>query len=427
MESRRTIVLVLRSGGDFQMRDVELIARHINAKWISPVKPRIICLYDKASVAYNLGNFEIVPFKSDLPGTWSRIHLYGPEMEQYRPFLYVDLDTIVVQSLENIFDLVVDQNMFITLEDFWQKGLLATGLVWFPKNNANVKKVYKTFNKELTRSPRMDTFLRKVIKPDAFWQELTDTIYDFKIRNGQLLSVLPSKANLVCFHGKPRIFTVAEASLSISWVKEYVYQKFEKRIPKVTVIIPYKVDRGWLKDAILSVPDGVQLITSQGEGNWPENFNKVLHEATGDYIRYLHEDDMLTENCIEDSINAINEQGVDFIHGEAIELYEPSGKRKQYKSENPFPSWGNLMRKNTIHSATVMYRKEMFEQLGGFDETLNNQEEYEFNLRALKAGFKLGYVEKPLAIYRRHPKQKIRTITKNEILLEKQLVNNKYQ
>ncbi len=50
----------------------------------------------------------------------------------------------------------------------------------------------------------------------------------------------------------------------------------------VTVIIPYKIDRGWLKDAIESVPRGVQLLVSQGEGNWPANFNKVLNQAKGE-------------------------------------------------------------------------------------------------------------------------------------------------
>src|SRR5512138_2980603 len=98
---KKTIVLVLRSGKDFGFRDVELIARHINGKWQSPVRPRIVCLWDKATTHYNLGNIEY-------PGTWSRMQLYSPEMEQYRPFLYVDLDTAVINSLENIFALITD-------------------------------------------------------------------------------------------------------------------------------------------------------------------------------------------------------------------------------------------------------------------------------------------------------------------------------
>jgi hypothetical protein len=34
--------------------------------------------------------------------------------------------------------LVKDETQFITLEDFWQKGKLATGLEWFPKGSDKV-------------------------------------------------------------------------------------------------------------------------------------------------------------------------------------------------------------------------------------------------------------------------------------------------
>src|SRR3990167_2080693 len=106
MDLRHTIVVVLRSGGDFSFRDVELIARHINGKWKSETKPHIICLWDKASMEYDLGNIHIIPLVNEWPTWWSRMILYSPEMEKYRPFLYIDLDTAVIQSLENIFKLV---------------------------------------------------------------------------------------------------------------------------------------------------------------------------------------------------------------------------------------------------------------------------------------------------------------------------------
>jgi hypothetical protein len=281
MEDRKTIVLVLKSGGDFAFRDIELIARHINGKWKSRIKPRIICLWDKATEHYSIGDFELYPLKDGNPGTWSRIQLYGPEMEQFKPFLYIDLDTAVIQSLEVIIDLVKDESQFITLEDFYQRGTLATGLVWFPKNCAKTQKVWNEYKG--ASGNRMDYFIRQVCKPDVFWQALTNTIQDFKPKGGQLLLVLPSDASIVCFHGKPRIFRVVESSISIDWVKQYVSQTFSQSTKKVaTVIIPYKENRGWLNEAIESVPDDVQLIVSQGDGNWPQNFNKVLNQVECD-------------------------------------------------------------------------------------------------------------------------------------------------
>lgn len=217
--SVKTIVLVLRSGKDFTINDVELIAKHINTKWKSEIRPRIICLWDKATQNYNLGNIEFIPITNDHPGTWSRMQLYSPEMEMYRPFLYVDLDTAIIESIENIFDLVKDESKFIVLEDFWEKGQLATGLVWFPANSNKIKHVWNVWQKEhFTSGKRMDRFLRKYIVADTFWQKLTDTIRDFKPKSKQYLTPLPKETNLVCFHGKPRI----PNAIDIDWVNKYV-------------------------------------------------------------------------------------------------------------------------------------------------------------------------------------------------------------
>jgi len=425
--NKQTIVLVLRSGGDFSFRDVELISRHITGKWGSVELPRIICLWDKATTEYDLGNIEIKPLNNDFKGTWSRIELYSPEMEKYRPFLYIDLDTAIITSVERMFDLIRNKDQFITLEDFWQKDRLATGLVWFPANSKKISDVWEARNQINDTRFRMDEFLRKVVKPDVYWQQLTDTIKDFKPRERNLLAVLPVNTDLVCFHGKPRIYQIAEGSISIDWVKRYVkeYPLRKLNISDVTVIIPYKVDRGWLKDAINSVPSEVQLLVSQGEGNWPENFNKALPQATGKYIKYLHEDDMLTVNCIEDSIKAIND--ADFIHGNAIEITEATGKKMNWICSNASPTIETMLIKNTIHSATLMYRRDIFEKIGGFDETLNTAEEFEFNMRCLKAGFKIGYSNSFLAYYRRHPQQKIRTVSKKDKDNERELVKNKYR
>jgi len=216
-DDKRNIVIVLRSGGDFTFKDVQLIVAHILKKWESEILPNIICVSDLIKIEYDLGNLKLIPLKDNLPGTWARMILYSPEMDKYRPFLYIDIDTVIIQSLEKVFDLVQNKDQYITLEDFWQKGMLATGLVWFPKNTQKTKTVWNKFKMPIGK--RMDYFLRKWIKPDQFWQNLTDTIFDFKLKKNEFLDTIPENANLICFHGKPRI---PEAALKIKWVLDYV-------------------------------------------------------------------------------------------------------------------------------------------------------------------------------------------------------------
>jgi GT2 family glycosyltransferase len=184
---------------------------------------------------------------------------------------------------------------------------------------------------------------------------------------------------------------------------------------KITVIIPYKVDRGWLKNAVTSVPENVQLLLSQGEGCWPQNFNKALSQAEGDLIKFLHEDDMLTPNAISTYIKAFSSaefKDVDFAHGNAYEIFMNSGRAPHlYVPKIEKPTLSNLLFKNVIHSASLIYRREVFEKIGGFDESpkVYSFEEYEFNLRCLKSGCNIGYINVPLAYYRRHSNQIIRT------------------
>jgi GT2 family glycosyltransferase len=73
-----------------------------------------------------------------------------------------------------------------------------------------------------------------------------------------------------------------------------------------------------------------------------------------------------------------------------------------------------------------MYRKEVFTKIGSFDESLNTMEEYEFNLRCLRAGFKIGYCDSMVAYYRRHPAQKVRTVPRVERAAEKEMVKKMF-
>lgn len=177
---------------------------------------------------------------------------------------------------------------------------------------------------------------------------------------------------------------------------------------KVSVIIPYRVDRGYLEQAIQSVKNQtyegeIELILSQSDNGVSYNLNKGVNKANGSLIKYLCDDDKLTPNCIKDSVEAI--EGFDFIHGNAINFWS-NGNKQYHRSTKAKPTLKDLKKENTIHGGTLMYRAEVFEQFGMFDETLWTGEEYEFNLRLLSMGAKIGYCNSFLYYYRRHDTQK---------------------
>ena len=177
-------------------------------------------------------------------------------------------------------------------------------------------------------------------------------------------------------------------------------------LDKVTVIIPYREDRGFLKQAIESVKKqtypNIELIIAHGDKSVSENINDGIRRSTGVFIKYLCEDDTLTPNSIADSVAGM--QGVDFIHGNAYNVHNNS--KSEQRPFRKIPTLKEMLFNNIIHGGTLMYRRDVFDRVGFFDESLDCAEEYDFNLKCLYNGLKVGYVNSFLYNYRRHDKQK---------------------
>ena len=79
----------------------------------------------------------------------------------------------------------------------------------------------------------------------------------------------------------------------------------------VSVIIPYNEDRGYLKECVASIeaqtyPD-IELIPSFSPGSCGHNFNNGLEKATGEYVKWVDEDDWLPPDSIENLVNGIGQ------------------------------------------------------------------------------------------------------------------------
>lgn len=174
---------------------------------------------------------------------------------------------------------------------------------------------------------------------------------------------------------------------------------------KVSVIIPYDRDRGYLKRAIKSVKDqtyeDIELILSEGPGNCAVNFNNGVRKAKGELIRKLDSDDYLPLDSIEKSVAGMKDY--DFTHGNAYILSKD--KIVPYISPCKHPTARDLFESSTLHEITVMYRADVFDRFGLFDDSIEQAQTYEFHLRILSKGAKIGYINEYLVYYRRHNDQ----------------------
>lgn len=188
----------------------------------------------------------------------------------------------------------------------------------------------------------------------------------------------------------------------VAW---FLYMYIKKMI---SVIIPYKKDRGWLNDAVASVKNqwykDYQLLLAHGDRTQGANINEGLKLAKGEYIKILHDDDILPPNSLKDSLDGI--QGYDFVCGDhqtfGDEIYCPN----PVILEGCIPTLDRMIVCNQIGGGTMLYRKDVLLAVGGYDESLWAGEEYDLHLKLLSLGYKCNYVNKVVHNYRLHEKNK---------------------
>lgn len=184
----------------------------------------------------------------------------------------------------------------------------------------------------------------------------------------------------------------------------------------VSIIIPYVEDRGYLDEAINSIysqtyEGNIEVILSQSKHRVGHNLNQGIKKAKGEFIKYLCDDDLLTRNSIQDSVNAMKD--FDFIHGKAVE-FNRQNQTKLFIPKIKYPKVQDMIKENIIHGGSLMYKRGVFERFGLFDEKLTTGEEYDFNMKILSKGAKIGYCDETLYLYRRHDEQKSLGVKSNQ-------------
>lgn len=217
------VVLILRSGGDFAFRDVDLLASRILQHYSEETKPSIYCYTNIIKGKSVLKNVTLLPHPNpEWTGWWSKMVLFSPELETLRPFLYLDLDTAVVKRLDSFLPPSrIDD--FVMLRDFHAPTRPASGLMWIPAGSEKISLIWSSWivnpSKHIAQHRGDQDFIRVTTKPDSFWQDLAkDKVLSFKPSRQQYLTTLPDSAEIVCFHGKPR----PRQAMNVSWVAQYI-------------------------------------------------------------------------------------------------------------------------------------------------------------------------------------------------------------
>ena len=174
----------------------------------------------------------------------------------------------------------------------------------------------------------------------------------------------------------------------------------------ISVIIPYDIDRGYLKEAMESVYaqtySNWELIVERGECRLGQNLNNAILGARGEFIKVLAEDDLLTPDSLKILRKGIN--GYDFVYSDAENFGDLKGWPP--RSNDKTVTLESMIKGNGIHGGTTLYRKDVLIEAGCYDDSLCTGEEYDLHLKLIHAGYRHRHIPGIVYRYRLHASNK---------------------
>jgi len=122
--------------------------------------------------------------------------------------------------------------------------------------------------------------------------------------------------------------------------------------------------------------------------------NKGIHLATGDVIGFVHSDDILyAPDSISHIAEAFAQQDIQVVYGDL--QYVREGKvTRRWRSNDFNPA--SLKYGWMCPHPTMYVRREVYQQVGDYDEWFSISADYDMILRIFKSGFKTQYLPEVL-------------------------------
>ena len=217
----------MRSGGDFNWNHVrrlkEQLDKHLTLKFRLHVLSDQMMPQDLSTT-----NCNHVLLLHAWPGWWSKIELF----RVFQRSFYFDLDTAIVGNINHIISF---PHRFSALEGFYGRPFGSGLMAW----SGNYKHIYDNFRigspEQIIvyyKNRRMgdQEFIGARVQEPLILQDLfKDQIISYKIHvQGRLL---PLKAKIICFHGKPRIQDVSEPWLDSKNKENICFEELSLSLP----------------------------------------------------------------------------------------------------------------------------------------------------------------------------------------------------
>jgi glycosyltransferase involved in cell wall biosynthesis len=165
------------------------------------------------------------------------------------------------------------------------------------------------------------------------------------------------------------------------------------------------VDSGSTDGTVELARDAGSQVIYHPRGNMYAAINAGLVNCKGEWMTYINGDDILYVDAINEALAHVPAD-VDVIYGD-IDYIDEAG-RFLFSWRCPKPQWlpAFMGSYSAVPQQGTLFRRRVFEKLGGFDTQFRYSADYDFWARALTAGFKFHkHAGKTMAGFRLLPTQ----------------------
>lgn len=182
-------IVIVKQGTKYDSLDVNSIYNQLKAVGHTS----IVCLSDT-----DKHDPETIFLRYGYQGWWSKLELFSPELEHLRPFLFLDLDTIVTANLDEFQEC---GNEFYMLRDFYRPNGGQSAMMWIPQDTSEIWNAWMEQPEWHMSKHRGDQDFLELFDFEII-QDKFDGHVSYKADN--LEAGCPANSKTIHFHGKPK-------------------------------------------------------------------------------------------------------------------------------------------------------------------------------------------------------------------------------
>jgi glycosyltransferase involved in cell wall biosynthesis len=205
----------------------------------------------------------------------------------------------------------------------------------------------------------------------------------------------------------PKVSAIIPCYNRARFIAQTVRSVLEQTYPNIELIV---VDDGCTdgsREVLAAFGDRLTLLEHPGRENRGQSaaINLALSRASGKYVGILDSDDLWLPRKIEEQVAFMESHpdvGLIYGNGTAIDehgrqlyvIYAPGHEEKNQPAQV-------LMDCYFLVPNNSLVRREIFERIGGFDESLRAAQDHDVAIRIAEVA-RLAYLDRPWFSYRRH-------------------------